>query len=73
MRTGATLLMIAAQKGYGDIVKLLLEAGLEMDTADSRGMTALYRCYGPWPCLPLVSELLQHARAKMNLAIIDFR
>ena len=67
--TGATLLMIAAQKGYGDIVKLLLEAGLEMDTADSRGMTALYHAVVQGH-VNAVSELLQHARVKINQALL---
>jgi len=41
-RDGNTLLIIASQKGYTDIVKVLLDKGAEVDRPDSENFTALH-------------------------------
>ena len=39
---GNTLLIIAAEKGYPDIAKVLLDKGAEVDRRDTEDFTALY-------------------------------
>jgi ankyrin repeat protein len=55
---GRTALMIAAAEGHLDVVRLLVEAGSDLNTVDAEGSTALTlaRSYGNLDVAALLEE-----------------
>ncbi|MGI8787885.1 MAG: ankyrin repeat domain-containing protein [Pyrinomonadaceae bacterium] len=65
---GVTGLMIAADRGYDEIIKNLLEAGAEIDAKDYGGMTALMTaaCSGKASCVKILLEMRSDVRILAN-------
>ncbi len=65
---GVTGLMIAADRGYDEIIKKLLEAGAEINAQDYGGMTALMTaaCGGKASCVKVLLEKGSDVRILAN-------
>ncbi|MEO5669556.1 MAG: ankyrin repeat domain-containing protein [Ramlibacter sp.] len=69
-QNGATALLVAADKGHLDVMKLLLASGANLDARDNQGNTPLYMAVFRGH-VSLVKELLKLAARQLDLARKD--
>jgi len=62
--TGKTLLMVAAEKGYGAVARALIDAGAQVSTATPKGTSALH--FAAWSGSGDVIEVLLEHGAVVN-------